>query len=58
MHWRIVENVLHTMLEENLFYSTLQQLSEVLRESPVNYKALLTGSYTVLLTVGKHEDNR
>jgi len=30
----------------------MQRLSEALRESPVDYKAPLTGSYTVLLTVG------
>jgi len=30
----------------------MQQLSEALRESPVDYNASLTGSYTVLLTVG------
>jgi len=30
----------------------MQQLSEALRESPLDYKASLTGSYTVLLTVG------
>ena len=30
----------------------MQRLSKSLRESPVNYKAPLTGSYTVILTVG------
>jgi len=30
----------------------MQQLSEALRESPLDYKASLTGSYTVLMTVG------
>ena len=29
----------------------MQWLSEALRESPVDYKAPLTGSYTVLLNV-------
>jgi len=29
-----------------------KRLSEALRESPVDYKAPLTGSYTVLLSVG------
>jgi len=30
----------------------MQRLSKSLRESPVDYKVPLTGSYTVLLTVG------
>ena len=37
------------MLEENsLFYAAAVQIAE----SPVDYKAPITGSYTVLLTVG------
>ena len=40
------------MLEENpLFHAAAVQIAERVH-SPVDYKAPLTGSYTVLLTVG------
>jgi len=39
----------YMMLEENPLFHV--RLSKSLRESPVDYKAPLAGSYTVLLTV-------
>jgi len=44
------------MLEENPLFT--QRLSEALRVFPVDYKAPLTGSYTVLQSVVSHVCNR
>jgi len=48
--WSCIDGTLATMYRKTL--CSTHRLSKSLREFPVDYKALLTGSYTVILTVG------